>query len=107
MGFLLQCNDMHLAEKAFLCATVGAEGLTQGELAELYNLLKPPLQVTGKHYTDCSVGLDSFGIFTNAFGDAMFKSNGLLCKKPEKSPNCLGSVNRAVVRVVCHPAALG
>ena len=31
MGFLLQCNDMHLAEKAFLCATVGAEGLTQGE----------------------------------------------------------------------------
>ena len=54
-----------------------------------------------------AVGLDSFGIFTNAFGDAMFKSNGLLCKKPEKSPNCLGSVNRAVVRVVCHPAALG
>ena len=46
MGFLLQCNDMHLAEKAFLCATVGGEGLTQGELAELYNLLKPPLQVT-------------------------------------------------------------
>ena len=39
MGFLLQCNDMHLAEKAFLCATVGGEGLTQGELAELYNLL--------------------------------------------------------------------
>ena len=46
MGFLLQCNDMHLAETVFLCATVGAEGLTQGELAELYNLLKPPLQVT-------------------------------------------------------------
>ena len=28
-------------------------------------------------------------------------------KMPEKSQNCLGSVNRAVDRVVCHPAALG
>ena len=28
-------------------------------------------------------------------------------KMPEKSLNCLGSVNRAVDWVVCHPAALG
>ena len=62
MGFLLQCNDMHLAEKVFLCATVGGEGLTQGELAELYNLLKPPLQVTGKHYTDCSFSSVPLGL---------------------------------------------
>ena len=36
-------------------------------------------------------------------------SNQMVCcaKMPEKSRNCLGSVNRAVDRVVCHPAALG
>ena len=62
MGFLLQCNDMHLAEKVFLCATVGGEGLTQRELAELYNLLKPRLQVTGKHYTDCSFSSVPLGL---------------------------------------------
>ena len=93
--------------------------LTQGELAELYNLLTAS---TGRREA-------IYWLFSNyafllyycsrlligcrlaeccvVFGDTVFKSNGLCAKMPEKSRNCLGSVNRAVDRVVCHPAALG